>query len=401
MGRALFSQAYAAPVIHEDNAYAAENPLEKAGYDRWSITNPFDPDSDEFFSNAQTERFLEPDELTEQQVLISSSVPPSDTDPDLLPPNAGSPVTNWVAVGPNMWARTVRRTNSLPSPPPVPSQMDLLESASSSGTTTPRSASPQTPDPVYSPTLPGFVPTEELLARLPPPATTTTITAATPSLTGTSPRRRRPTNPQGESLSPPLSVSPRLYTWSRSRPEEDELQSTTLRRIRPRIDSGSTSATPSMRSVRRSRTRSLGPVHQHPESLMPGAGSWHERSSYQRLSSVNADTGHSSTNRDESGGSANSRISRLLSGIEDDNAVALVRRLLERSDRTREYARDRVGDLDNHIERLARERERILSAHLQDMVAREDLLRRSADTALEEETEPFIPEPDGLRFVAL
>ncbi|KAF9266991.1 hypothetical protein L218DRAFT_996515 [Marasmius fiardii PR-910] len=405
MGRALFSQSYATPAIHEDNAYAAENPLDKAGYGRWSITNPFDPDSDEFFSNAQTERFLEPEDLTEQQVLISSSVPPSDTDPDLLPPNAGSPVTNWEALGPNMWARTVRRSNVLPTQPSVPSQMDPLDSASSSGTTTPRSVSPQTPDPAYSPTLPGLIPTDEFIARLPPPATTTTITASTPSLTGTPPRRRRLTNSQGEpqtlqSPSPPPSVSPRLYTWSsRSRSEENESQqqSPTTRRIRPRIDSGSTSSASSSRSVRRVRTRSLGPTHQHPESLMPGAGSWHERSSY-RPSTASTDS-VSSTNRSES---ASSRVLRLLSGIDDENTVALVRRLLERGDRTREYARERVGDLDSHLERAARERERMLSARLQDIVgAHEELVRRETDFRQEEEPEPFIPEPEALRFVAL
>lgn len=117
---------------------------------------------------------------------------------------------------------------------------------------------------------------------------------------------------------------------------------------------------------------------------------------------MNTDPGHTQTSRNENVGSANNRISRLLSGIDDENTVALVRRLLERSERTREYARERVGDLDNHLERLSRERERILSARLQDLVgAQEELLRRETNMRQEEEPEPFIPEPEALRFVAL
>ncbi|KAL0580481.1 hypothetical protein V5O48_001551 [Marasmius crinis-equi] len=388
MGRALFSQSLAVPAIHEDTGYAAENPTEKAGYDRWSITNPFDPDSEEFFSNAQTERFLEPEELTEQQVLISSSVPPSDTDPNLLPPNAGPPVTNWVSVGPNMWARTVRRVYPLPTQP-VPSQMQPLDSPSSSGTTTPRSASPQTPDPTYSPTIPGLVPSEGLLARLPPPATTTTITPTTPSLSGAAQRRRLLDN-SGDSIpmstpSPPPSLSPRMYSWARSRPEDnDSQQSSSSRRIRPRLDTGAGApAQIPSRHSRRARTRSLGAPHQHPESLIPGMGTWHERNPYHGFHTHSADSG---AGRDE-GGRVGSQDSARTAGLENDSMVALLRRVLERTDRTR--------DLDGYLERLTRDR-----AFFQDRGDREGIMDVHA-TQPEEEPEPFIPEPEALRFVAL
>lgn len=389
MGRALFSQSLPSPVIHEETGYAAENPVEKAGYDRWSITNPFDPDSDEFFSNAQTERFLEPDELTEQQVLISSSVPPSDTDPNLSLPNAGPPVSNWVSVGPDMWARTVMRAHTFPAVPPVPSQMQPLESPDSSGASTPRSASPQTPDPVYSPTLPGLVPTEEFIARLPPPATTTTITPTTPSLTGTTPRRQHENTRPQLSPSPPPSVSPRIYNWTRTRHEEPDTQQSTSRRTRPRLDTGAGASTASSsRYPRRVRTRSLGTPHQQLESLIPGYGSWHERHPHigQRAPSTNNGAAESLANPDSS-----SRVGgRERVGLLDDDAtVALLRRLLERSERARDYVRD----LDSHLESVGRRRGGLLPDGAMEFNA--------IQSEEGPEPEPFIPEPEALSFVAL
>ncbi|KAJ3906199.1 hypothetical protein F5879DRAFT_672207 [Lentinula edodes] len=48
MGRALYSQSYA-PAIREPSS---------SQYEKWSISNPFDPDSEEFFEGAQYEAFL-------------------------------------------------------------------------------------------------------------------------------------------------------------------------------------------------------------------------------------------------------------------------------------------------------------------------------------------------------
>ncbi|KAJ3994244.1 hypothetical protein F5050DRAFT_552336 [Lentinula boryana] len=48
MGRALYSQSYA-PVIREPSP---------SQYEKWSISNAFDPDSEEFFAGAQYEAFL-------------------------------------------------------------------------------------------------------------------------------------------------------------------------------------------------------------------------------------------------------------------------------------------------------------------------------------------------------
>ncbi|KAJ4475023.1 hypothetical protein J3R30DRAFT_636831 [Lentinula aciculospora] len=48
MGRVLYSQSYT-PLIREPSS---------AQYEKWSISNPFDPDSEEFFEGAQYEAFL-------------------------------------------------------------------------------------------------------------------------------------------------------------------------------------------------------------------------------------------------------------------------------------------------------------------------------------------------------
>uniref|UniRef100_A0A0W0FZB2 Uncharacterized protein n=1 Tax=Moniliophthora roreri TaxID=221103 RepID=A0A0W0FZB2_MONRR len=102
MGRALFSQSYSQPAIASpDASHVPLNPSQpKPEYERWSISNPFDPDSEEFFQNAEIERFLdtpptsqdEPQTETrnEIQVLISSSIPPRDSVE--VPPGDGEAV---------------------------------------------------------------------------------------------------------------------------------------------------------------------------------------------------------------------------------------------------------------------------------------------------------------------
>lgn len=56
MGRALFSLAYAAP----EPAVRIEPEPEFEPYGRWSDWNRFDPDSDEFFQDAEYEAFIDP-----------------------------------------------------------------------------------------------------------------------------------------------------------------------------------------------------------------------------------------------------------------------------------------------------------------------------------------------------
>ncbi|ESK96472.1 putative proline-rich protein [Moniliophthora roreri MCA 2997] len=214
MGRALFSQSYSQPAIASpDASHVPLNPSQpKPEYERWSISNPFDPDSEEFFQNAEIERFLdtpptsqdEPQTETrnEIQVLISSSIPPRDSVE--VPPGDGEAVavSSWTSVGDEsgMWRRTIHR--SVPvrttSPPVLP--LSNPESEAS----TPRSPSPQTP-----------LESDVVLPGLPPPATTITMSPTTPSLMSMGTPRRRLTNSQGETFepSPPPSVSPGIHTW--------------------------------------------------------------------------------------------------------------------------------------------------------------------------------------------
>ncbi|KAK7060946.1 hypothetical protein VNI00_000680 [Paramarasmius palmivorus] len=217
MGRALFSQSYTQPAIASPNAcHAPLNPSQpkpECPYERWSISNPFDPDSEEFFEDAQVERFIDtsqplapPEPQTETrdeiQVLISSSIPPRDSVE--VPPGDGEAVavSGWTSVGDEsgMWRRTIRRT----VPVRVTSPTNLPLSNPESEASTPRSSSPQTP-----------LESDVVLPGLPPPATTITMSPTTPSLMAMGTPRRRLTNSQGETFepSPPLSVSPRSYGW--------------------------------------------------------------------------------------------------------------------------------------------------------------------------------------------
>ncbi|KAJ7187914.1 hypothetical protein C8R46DRAFT_1205144 [Mycena filopes] len=83
MGRALFSERYGskarAAVVRVD-----PEPV----YSNWSVHNAFDPDSDEFFSNAVYEAFVEPGEMDRGEHPVETSSAGSDTE--------GSPVINTI-----------------------------------------------------------------------------------------------------------------------------------------------------------------------------------------------------------------------------------------------------------------------------------------------------------------
>ncbi|KAF9006164.1 hypothetical protein BDQ17DRAFT_1352880 [Cyathus striatus] len=96
MGRALFSHSYpSAPVVRTEPEPVVDR------CERWSVTNPFDPDSDEFFSNAEYEAFIDPVQFASQQSQGESLVVvdgPSDTSSsENSPTDAVSPM----AIGPD------------------------------------------------------------------------------------------------------------------------------------------------------------------------------------------------------------------------------------------------------------------------------------------------------------
>ncbi|PFH50257.1 hypothetical protein AMATHDRAFT_48069 [Amanita thiersii Skay4041] len=61
MGRALFSQNYTPAPTHDNTDRGVRT------YETWSKSNPFDPDSDEFFIDAEYEAFMDPAEYQRQQ----------------------------------------------------------------------------------------------------------------------------------------------------------------------------------------------------------------------------------------------------------------------------------------------------------------------------------------------
>ncbi|KAJ6515013.1 hypothetical protein C8R47DRAFT_499428 [Mycena vitilis] len=96
MGRALFSETYGfkAPAIR----VAVPAPVcPEPG--KWSISNPFDPDSDEFFDGAEYEAFMDQgdvDRMEHPVVVSDSSSSASSSDGSDSDSGRGSPVTDGV-----------------------------------------------------------------------------------------------------------------------------------------------------------------------------------------------------------------------------------------------------------------------------------------------------------------
>ncbi|KAF5361818.1 hypothetical protein D9756_002398 [Leucocoprinus leucothites] len=97
MGRALFSQKYISePAVHEEQDPAAA-PLD-VPCERWSACNHFDPDSEEFFKDAQLEHFVDgpvagPEWVIEgnnaeeaPQVVVLENVSDSSSSPSTISP---------------------------------------------------------------------------------------------------------------------------------------------------------------------------------------------------------------------------------------------------------------------------------------------------------------------------
>jgi hypothetical protein len=80
MGRSLFSQKInPEPAIRE---VLQQGPEHHSSYTTWSIWNAFDPDSDDFFKDAEYEAFIEPAQYSGTQVLVDDHMPPLLEDPE-------------------------------------------------------------------------------------------------------------------------------------------------------------------------------------------------------------------------------------------------------------------------------------------------------------------------------
>lgn len=258
MGRALFSLAYAAP----EPAVRTEPEPEVDLYGRWSTWNRFDPDSDEFFQDAEYEAFIDtvhiqrqhlrgPSEATDSERAVESSDSGDSSDGDQASPVApGSEIP--VVLGGRIYNnRPLTRTY----PPPTrlewtPRSSSPASFVSSSASLLPvhSPVSPQSPDLLDNPPFippPSFralTPDIETESRvfadpLPSPPLRRTVNIVpinvsriqvmpatrspspdSPPLPATPPSRTTPLglHRQGQSMltpSPPPSATPRFYSW--------------------------------------------------------------------------------------------------------------------------------------------------------------------------------------------
>ncbi|KAJ7759177.1 hypothetical protein B0H16DRAFT_1885095 [Mycena metata] len=107
MGRALFSATYGikAPVVVE--------PVEPIfpEYRKWSIHNPFDPDSDEFFADAENEFLVERGEIDRHEHPVESSSSGSDTEGSPVPHDDRRPIRMSA-----IWDRLVDESAAVAAP---------------------------------------------------------------------------------------------------------------------------------------------------------------------------------------------------------------------------------------------------------------------------------------------
>ncbi|KAF8892215.1 hypothetical protein BD779DRAFT_1468520 [Infundibulicybe gibba] len=86
MGRALFSQTYSSPAVRTE----PEPGL--VSCEKWSRCNPFDPDSDEFFNDAEYEAFVDP--VDYRVVASERSGSPAFSDDSSSSERASSPIAS-------------------------------------------------------------------------------------------------------------------------------------------------------------------------------------------------------------------------------------------------------------------------------------------------------------------
>ncbi|KAJ7043734.1 hypothetical protein C8F04DRAFT_1073121 [Mycena alexandri] len=250
MGRALLSATYGikAPAVVE--------PVEPIfpDYGKWSTHNPFDPDSDEFFADAENEFFVERGEIDRHEHPVESSSSGSDTEGSPVPhddrrtirmsaiwdrlveesaavpapaddamladipgyarttyprrapdANAGSDV---VMIHADPAARPRAVTVSISSSPPLHPPSALRNSTTATDLERASSASSPAPAPVPVLTTPRRI-------SVPPisiPTAPSTPSPSSPSSPSTPPALYAP-HLQLMTPSPPPTVSPRIYTW--------------------------------------------------------------------------------------------------------------------------------------------------------------------------------------------
>jgi len=246
MGRALFSLSYATP----DPAVRTEPEPEVEPYGRWSIWNRFDPDSDEFFQDAEYEAFVDPVNIDiQRQHAIGLLEPTTDSErtaessesDDSSDGGLASPVVPSSEI-PVVLGGRIYNNRSLPRTYTRDPRLGWSDVSSTSLLPVHSPVIPQSPDtldnPPFIPPLSFREPTpdiEEQRNRIDPPpslplrrtvniipidASRIQIMPATrspfpESLPMTPPPQATPLSLQSQMLtpSPPPTATPRFYSW--------------------------------------------------------------------------------------------------------------------------------------------------------------------------------------------
>lgn len=222
MGRPLYSQAYSAPAVRVE-------PEQPQPYERWSYWNPFDPDSDEFFADAEDERVCPPESVvrgvspvleeagssSSSEASLSGRGTPTQEDDGLSAEEVELGYRQRVLDGVLRSDAAVRTVGRPLSPDDDGQTYRAVARPQTSFMRTSQRDSPQWDPPSRSPSPVAIpLPRTEVHPDFAP-------AAATRSNPIPIPMPARPTTPQNDtsaysygSPSPPPSVTPRLYNWT-------------------------------------------------------------------------------------------------------------------------------------------------------------------------------------------
>lgn len=223
MGRPLFSQAYTAPAVRLE-------PEQPQPFERWSIWNPFDPDSEEFFADAEVERICPAEEAQDSGARSTRSLSPveggaeSASVSEASSSGRGTPTGDDDDLSAEELELAIRRRVSPARDrrAGTPDDGQTYRAAARPHTSYVRALHydpPQRASPPSATTMPiprAQVAPEPIVALPATPARSNPIPIPAPARP-TTPTHGTPTYSYG-SPSPPPSVTPRLYTWASRTP---------------------------------------------------------------------------------------------------------------------------------------------------------------------------------------
>ena len=222
MGRPLFSHAYSTPAVRVE-------PEQPQPYEKWSYWRQFDPDSEDFFADAEEERICtpEPDVILDGVIRGASPVADEVDSSSSSASSSGRGTPTLEEDGLSVEEAELefrRRVRDVVVGSPVNDDGQTYRAVARPNTSyirtsfqierSSRSPSPQPTRRSMLTPIPRAQVVPESVTPSPIPATTRSDPIPIPA---------RPTTPQNNALSysfgspsPPPSVTPRLYTWARS-----------------------------------------------------------------------------------------------------------------------------------------------------------------------------------------